>query len=368
MIIMHRLIKQVSNESFFNHKNLTFYFGIDPTAEGIHVGHLLPLVLAIELINKGFKLIILIGGFTASIGDPTGKSEVRKKLNDNCIIDFSSGLLKDIKKIFQSYDVTYVNNADWLSQIKLKEFIELSYSLSVNKKLNLDTFATRLTNNQHLAMSEFLYSDLQAIDFVYLYDKYGCNVQIGGGDQWGNIAFGVHYLEKIRQTDVFGITTHLLTHNGQKVGKSIGKPPFLQNSEDLYDFCLRLPDESAHQLYYILFNKKELDPVIMKKKLIQEILLMYNGNNEEFNKITNKKSLLTQSQSDTYIHIKEVKLSKILLKLNFITTTSEAKRQIRSGAIVVNDKKCLEDQNFDIGNKIKIVFSKKKVGFVKIIA
>ena len=151
---------------------------------------------------------------------------LEKKLKKNIIKDNTQLLLQDFKSVFQKYkqQVIFVNNKDWLNNMSLSDYLSLAYYFSVNNKLKFSTFKNRIEQSLNLSMTEFIYQDLQLIDFLHLYREYNCTVQVGGGDQWGNISFGVKNVNKITAKDHFyGICTPLITDNQQdKIGKKPG--------------------------------------------------------------------------------------------------------------------------------------------------
>lgn len=371
-------IFRISDENFFKNNigPFTVYLGIDPTAQGIHLGHLIPLQLCIDLVLQGCKLIILIGGFTASIGDPTDKLQVRTKLENKTVIDFSAGILKDLKKILEPYNnqVIFVNNNDWLEKFSIRDYIEkLGYIVSIKNKLNLDTFAKRMNDPKlSITMSEFLYPDLQLLDFIFLNEKYGCNIQVGGGDQVGNVFWGVSHLNALLKTQkVLGICTPLLVNNGQKVSKTDKIAPFLSQPENLYHFCLQLSDETASQLCNLIHINQNSCPIKTKKNILRKIFHMYWHNDDVFEQLDSKiqKSFQIEakecSQSEI-CHVKNTKLSNILVELKLCQSSSEAKNKILNKQISIDNK--IIEQNFDLKNKItfKLKFGKTNPIFIKV--
>jgi tyrosyl-tRNA synthetase len=361
----------VSSEKILDHFNDgKFYLGIDPTAHSIHIGHLIPISLCIDLLQRGMSGIILVGGFTGQIGDPTDKNETRKVLESQVIKNNSSGILNDLKRIFKPYEnkIIFVNNIDWLSSMNMSEYLSLARYISVNKKVNLDTFKRRLDNNQHLSLSEFMYSDLQMIDFLHLYKNYKCNIQVGGQDQWGNISFGVHYVKQITgDENIFGICTPLLLDNGKKVSKSDGKPAFLSSPFDLYQFLYRLSDNAMYEMC-ALFQVEENREILINKIFS----IVYPDESQDILKNTVEKSNLIfksniNSCPDELIqYLESDKLSKILYKCNLVKSISDAKRQISQGAVYVDNIKEMEDILFNNG-KFKLSVGSKKHAFIEIV-
>ena len=167
------LIQIVSDDKFYEMSSVgKFYLGIDPTGR-IHIGHLISIKLCLDLLEKGFDGILLIGGFTGKIGDPTDKLEARKKLTNTIAQSFSTLIYEDLYRIFENYRdrIIFVNNKDWLDTMTFSEYLNISYNISVNRKLNLETFSNRLSKNLPLSVAEFTYPDVQMIDFLHLCKK-----------------------------------------------------------------------------------------------------------------------------------------------------------------------------------------------------
>ena len=353
-----QLLEKLKTECF------TFYFGIDPTAEGIHLGHLLSIKLCLDLIETGHKGIILIGGFTASIGDPTGKSETRKVITEKDASTFSEGILRDVKNIFKD-SVQYVNNKEWLETKTLKDFVEFSRQISVNKKLTLETFSKRIEEENHLSASEFLYPELQLMDFIYLNEMYGCNLQIGGGDQWGNMSFGVHYLNK--KTNVYAIATPLLTDGGKKISKTDSKTPFLKEYRDMYHYCLKMNDLMAENICHIFQIKILPDPIQNKKNIFKFIYSIYLVDTP-FETIEERESQLfygniNDISQENFIKTKEKNLIEIISSIIQVSK-SEAKRKIEQNAIYIDGKQV---KDISLPQRFKLSIGKKKHFFVEIV-
>ena len=202
------------------------YIGFDLTATSLHVGSLVQIMMLRRLQQTGHKPIVLMGGGTTRIGDPSGKDEARKVLTDDAIEENKAG----IRKVFDKYltfgdgptDAIMVDNADWLLDLNYIEFLrDYGRHFSVNRMLTFDSVKLRLEREQPLSFLEFNYMLLQAYDFVELFRRYGCRLQIGGSDQWGNIVNGTDLGRRVAQAELFGLTTPLLTtSDGKKMGKT----------------------------------------------------------------------------------------------------------------------------------------------------
>ena len=202
---------------------ISFYIGIDPTANSLHIGHFVSLMVASHLQKFGHRPIILVGGATAAVGDPSGKTDMRKMLSQEELAYNVECLKQQISRLvsFEGENAAImVNNADWFSDIKLVDFMrEIGSLFSVNKMLAAECYKQRLETG--LTFFEMSYMLMQSYDFWHLYNEYGCKLEIGGNDQWSNIIGGVELIRKIGKDDSFGLTFKLLTtKEGKKMGKT----------------------------------------------------------------------------------------------------------------------------------------------------
>ncbi|MBM7406950.1 MULTISPECIES: tyrosine--tRNA ligase [Sphingomonas] len=213
------------------------YIGFDPTASSLHVGHLVSIMMLRQLQRAGHKPIVLMGGGTGKIGDPSFKDEARKLMTEETI----QANVASIKRVFERFltfgdgpsDAIMLDNAEWLDKLEYIPFLrDIGQHFSVNRMLSFDSVKLRLDREQSLSFLEFNYMILQAYDFLELSRRAGCRLQMGGSDQWGNIVNGVDLSRRVDGTPVFGLTTPLLTNaDGTKMGKSVGGAVWL--NEDL---------------------------------------------------------------------------------------------------------------------------------------
>ena len=213
-------------EKISNQKSIKAYIGFDTTAPSLHVGSLMQIMILRLLQKYGHQPIVLLGGGTTLIGDPSGKDSTRKILNEKEI----KNNIKSIKKVFEKLlfsknkrtKVIFVNNYDWLSKLKYIDFLrDIGKHFTINKMITFDSVKLRLDREQSLSYMEFNYMILQAYDFYQLFKKHNCILQLGGSDQWGNIVNGVELIRRILQKNAFGLTTPLLTlSSGAKMGKT----------------------------------------------------------------------------------------------------------------------------------------------------
>ncbi len=219
------------------------YIGFDPTAPSLHVGHLVSIMMLRRLQAAGHKPIVLMGGGTGKIGDPSFKDEARKLLTDETI----AGNVASIKRVFERFltfgdgptDAVMLDNAEWLDRLEYIPFLrDIGQHFSVNRMLSFDSVKLRLDREQSLSFLEFNYMILQAYDFLELSRRLGCRLQMGGSDQWGNIVNGVELARRVDSTQVFGLTTPLLTNaDGTKMGKTVGGAVWLNEDQlSSYDY------------------------------------------------------------------------------------------------------------------------------------
>lgn len=249
---------------------VTAYNGFDPTGTSLHVGHLLPIMLLRLFQRCGHKPIVLIGGGTAKVGDPSGKDEARQFLSDEAIARNIEGIGSVFAKFLTfgdgPTDAVMVNNADWLDQIQYVPFLrDYGRHFSVNRMLTMDSVRLRLEREQPLSFLEFNYMVLQAYDFVELYRRTGCRLQLGGSDQWGNIVSGVELGRRVESAELFGLTMPLITTaGGAKMGKTAKGAVWLSeellSSYDYWQFWRNTADADVGR-FLRLFTELPMDEV-----------------------------------------------------------------------------------------------------------
>jgi tyrosyl-tRNA synthetase len=251
------LINQSTDEEnlpkILNEKPRAVYAGFDPTADSLHVGHLMALMILRRFQKAGHKPIALIGGATGMIGDPSGKSEERKLLSLDVLAENIRGMEAQMRK-FLNFDsglnsAVLVNNFDWMSKFGYLDFLrDIGKHFPVNVMLTKDSVKLRLERTDSgLSYTEFSYMLLQAYDFVHLYDDFGCELQIGGSDQWGNITAGIDLCRRLRGAQLYGMTIPLLTKSdGAKMGKTESGALWLSAEKtspyQFYQYWINLPD------------------------------------------------------------------------------------------------------------------------------
>ncbi len=240
---LHQATNMDALDMRMSQQTISAYIGFDCTADSLHVGSLIQIMMLRHLQNAGHKPIVLMGGGTTKVGDPSGKDEARPLLSEQDIEQNKQG----IRKIFQKYlrfgdgpsDAIMVDNAEWLDELAYIRFLrDFGSHLSVNRMMGMESVRLRLEREQNLSFLEFNYAILQAYDFLELRRRYGCCLQMGGSDQWGNIVTGIDLTRRVDQQEIFGITSPLITTaSGAKMGKSAAGAVWL-NEERLpvYDF------------------------------------------------------------------------------------------------------------------------------------
>lgn len=246
----------------------TLYLGIDPSADSLHVGNLMGLLVLRRFLEDGHKIVILTGGGTGMIGDPGGKSEERNLLDDETVASNAKAVASQIRQVFGGGDFIEVNNAEWLSRLKLIEFLrDVGKHFTVNAMIKKDIVRDRLQKESPISFTEFSYSLLQGYDYLHLHETYGCDVQVGGSDQWSNILAGVEFIRRKVEKTVYALTWPLLINasTGKKFGKSEQgavwldarkTPPF-----QFYQFWFNTPDDAVEEylLKMTLMPKVEID-------------------------------------------------------------------------------------------------------------
>ena len=369
------LFNQCTNEAelnnLLNKKKITFYIGFDATADALHAGSLVQLRAIKTLIKQDHKAIVLLGGGTTKIGDPSGKDSARKILTYKEI----QNNIDNFKRIFEHYfrdhkeNISFINNDEWLSNLNYIELLrDVGSHMSINRMLTFESVKERLKREQSLSFLEFNYMILQSYDFLYLNKHKNCELQIGGSDQWGNIILGMEVISKINKNDAFGLTTPLLTTStGKKMGKTEQGAVWIdQNKFSSYDFYQywRNVDDSDVEKLLLIFSDLDKDEI---KKLISEdinkakknlaYLVTTDCHSEESAKQAEEKaiSIFEKNMSDNIDEIdfdinSQIKIFEAITSKNLVSSKSEAKRLIEGGGIKLGDDQ-IKDINQTINQK-----------------
>ncbi len=349
-------------KEYLGKNKVSFYIGIDPTADSLHVGHFVSLMVASHLQKAGHRPIILVGGGTATIGDPSGKTDMRKMLSREEINHNVECIKKQVEK-FVSFEgenaAIIVNNADWLLDLKFVEFVrEIGSLFSVNKMLAAECYKQRLETG--LTFFEMSYMLMQSYDFLYLYNKYGCKLELGGNDQWSNIIGGVDLIRKVGKDDSFGLTFKLLTtKEGKKMGKTEKGALWLSAEKtspyEFYQYWRNIEDESVETVFNMLTflpvdKIKELCNVEgekineAKKVLAFEITKLIHGEEEAKKAEEASNALFNGSGSldnmpSTKIETTDISILDALILVGMAPSKGQARILINQGGISLNNNK-----------------------------
>ena len=373
------------------------YYGSDPTGDSLHVGHIVPIMMLKHFQNLGHKPIMLVGGATARIGDPSGKDKLRPFLSEETIKHNIEGLKTSYKKFLKFDDsangAILVDNWDWFKDINYLEFLrDIGTCYSVNRMLTMDSVKSRLEREQPMSFLEFNYQLLQGYDFCVLYQKYGCRAQIAGADQWGNITSGTELGRRRYNVELFGFTSPILTDSsGKKMGKSEGNAVWINDdklsSYDYYQYfrnigdsevgkCLRvfttLPMDEVRRLEAL--QDKEINEA--KKILAFEATKLCRGEMEAKAALETATKTFEQGLTGADLPVINVDLNAgvgvldAFLQIGFVSSKGEARRLIKQSGLKVNDK-VVTDENYQlttadlVDGQIKLSQGKKKHGLVK---
>ena len=365
-------------EEMFSKESVPFYIGIDPTADSLHVGHFVSLMVASHMQKCGHKSIILIGGGTAIIGDPSLKNDMRKMLSMEDIKHNIEAIKKQIEK-FVSFEgenaAIIVNNADWLCDLKYIDFMrDIGSKFTISKMLAAECYKNRLETG--LTFFEMGYMLMQSYDFLHLYDTYGCKLQMGGNDQWSNIIGGVELIRKIGKDDSFGLTFKLLTtKEGKKMGKTEKGALWLDAEKtspyEFYQYWRNIEDSSVKNVLCMLTfipmdevnrlsSLKDEKINEAKKILAYEITKLIHGE-DEAKKAEEASNALFEGQGSLE-NMPTVKLDNsncslvdALMLSGIVSSKGQAKTLISQNSISLNDEKItdisytLSDKDFNDG-------------------
>ena len=376
------LFNQCTNEielnNLLNKKKITFYIGFDATADALHAGSLVQLRAIKTLIKHGHQAIVLLGGGTTKIGDPSGKDTSRQILTYETI----QKNIENFKRIFEHYfrdfkeNIKFINNDQWLDKLNYIELLrDLGSQVSINRMLTFESVKERLKREQSLSFLEFNYMILQSYDFLHLNKNENCELQIGGSDQWGNIVLGMEIISKINKKDAFGLTTPLLTSStGKKMGKTEQGAVWIDqnkySSYDFYQYWRNVDDNDVEKLLLIFsdLDKEEIKMLIKedinnaKKKLAYLVTTDCHSENSAQEAEEKARSIF---ENNSYDNIDEInfkidsKLIDTLTSSSTVSSKSEAKRLIEGGGIKIDD-----DQINDINLTINKSYNEKilKIG------
>ncbi len=402
-------------EELLEKEFVTAYVGIDPTADSLHIGHLVGIMMLKHLQLSGHRPIVVFGGATGMIGDPSGKSQERNLLDEETLRYNQDCLKKQIAKFldFETNEknrAIMVNNYDWMSKFSFLEFIrDIGKHITVNYMMAKDSVKKRLSGetNQGMSFTEFSYQLVQAYDFLHLYRNYNCKLQMGGSDQWGNITTGTELIRRIEQGEAFALTCPLITKSdGGKFGKTesgnVWLDPKKTSPYEFYQFWLNVSDEDAEKYIKIftILGKEVIENLILEhkqaphlrllqKKLAEEITVMVHSR-EDYNTAVEAsgilfgnatKDIIEKIDENTFLSV-FAGLPVFTIDINIIKnkigvldlltevapvfpSKGELKRTIKGNGLAINKEKFTDenasiDEGYLLKNKYIIIQKGKK--------
>ncbi len=395
------LIKQITYEDEFKElvksEKTSVYLGIDPTADSIHIGHFIPLMMMSYFQKCGHTPIILIGGGTAFVGDPSGKTDMRKMLSKEDISKNVDNIIKQVSK-FISFEgenaAIIVNNGDWILDLNYMEFIR-TYGIhfNVNRMLDAECFKQRMEKG--LTFFELNYMLLQSYDFLHLFESKGCKIEIGGDDQWSNMLAGVDLIRKIHKNGSFCVTCPLLLNSeGKKMGKTVNGALWLDPKKtspyEFYQYWRNIQDSEVRDvlrmLTYLpmdeverLSNLKDKEINEAKKIAAFEITKLIHGEEEAIKAKTTSEELFENSNNSDNMPISvisendfvnnEINILDIIIKSGIAPSKGQAKILVEQGGISIQDIKITDTKHNVNKSEFKdnyIILRKGKKVFIKV--
>ena len=374
------LIKDVSSpdlEEKLNNGKLTFYWGTDPTADSLHLGHYSSLVTAKRLANAGHQFILLVGGATALIGDPRPSAEreiISKEVVNNNILSIQN----QVKSLVNPSTI-FVNNYDWMKDYNFLDFLrDVGKYVNVNYMLNKDIINRRLETG--ITYAEFSYTLMQGYDFVYLNRKYGCTLQAAGSDQWGNITTGIELARKMDNKEVYGFTMPLiLDAQGKKFGKSEGNALWLDKDKTspykIYQHLINSDDSKVIEYLkvFTFLSKEEIEDIEVKfkerpedrlaqKTLAYEVVKDIHGVEEADKAREISEKIFKGEETDEMpsYEVTEKNIVNLLVESGICSSKSEARRLVIQGGIVVDNERIV-DPNFEVSKDFILKKGKKNI-------
>ncbi len=368
-------IAQITHEEpikkLLEEEKVTFYIGFDPTADSLHVGHFLQMVVMAHMQRAGHRPIAIVGGGTAMVGDPSGKADMRRMMTREEIQRNANNFKKQLSKFIDFSDgkALMLDNAEWLLDLNYIKFLrDIGVHFSVNRMLTAECFKTRLEKG--LSFIEFNYMLMQSFDYLKLYQEHGCVLELGGDDQWANILGGIELIRRVEAKEVYGMTfTLLTTSEGTKMGKTekgaLWLDPEKTSSYDFYQYwrnihdadvikCLKLltflPMEKIEELSKL--RDQEINEA--KKILAFEVTKLIHGEEEALKAQKTAEELFAKGVSSDNMPTSEIKSDEfadgmniidLLLITKLIPSKGEGRRLIEQGGISLNDKKV---ESFDL--------------------
>ena len=393
---IHQCTDEEKLNNSLNSGSINFYIGFDCTAKSLHVGSLIQIMMMRIFQKYGHTPIVLIGEGTTKIGDPSGKDQSRKMLSADDIKNNSSNLVKVFDKFLAANSKNkpiYANNADWLDNINYINFLrDYGKHFTINKMLSFDSVKLRLDREQSLSFVEFNYMILQAYDYLELHNRYNCKLQIGGSDQWGNIVNGIDLIRRDSSSEVYGLTTPLLTNaKNEKMGKTVDGAVWLNEemltAYDYWQFWRNVDDRDVFR-FLKLFTDKTLEEIKLLENdtNINNVKILLANAATEMLHGKEKANLAEKTANDVFknegssknlplinVDLTEGKLSlnDLIVEIGFASSKSETRKLIKNNGVKINkalvsdELKILSANDFDNNNEILVSVGKKKHFIIK---
>ena len=348
----------------------TFYVGFDPTADSLHIGHYIPIMAMAHMQKAGHKPIALMGGGTAMIGDPSGKTDMRKMMTVETIDNNVECIKKQMSRFldFSEGQAIIVNNGDWLRNLNFIEFMrDIGSMFSVNTMLRADCYKARMESENGLSFLEFTYMLMQSYDFLELFNRYGCRLEMGGNDQWSNMLGGADLVRRKEQEKAFACTFQLLlTHDGRKMGKTekgaLWLDPAKTTPYDFYQYWRNVDDKDVEKclglLTFLPMDEvrrlgalKDAQINEAKAILAYEVTKLVHGEEEAIKAQEAAKALFGGGADSANIPTFEVtadmlaednRLTTLLNLCGLCASRGEARKMVQQGAVTVADEKCTD--------------------------
>ena len=376
----------------------TFYVGFDPTADSLHIGHYIPIMAMAHMQKAGHKPIALMGGGTAMIGDPSGKTDMRKMLTVETIDHNVECIRKQMSRFldFSNDNALIVNNGDWLRHLNFIEFMrDIGSQFSVNRMLTADCYKARMATENGLSFLEFTYMLMQSYDFLELFHRYGCRLEMGGNDQWSNMLGGADLVRKKENEKAFACTFQLLlTHDGRKMGKTeagaLWLDPEKTSPYQFYQYWRNVDDKDVEKCLALLTflpmdevrrlgALKDAEINEAKKVLAFEVTRLVHGEEEAVRAAEAANALFGSGASAESVPSLELtaeelkqdaRISTMLVRSGLCKSQSDARKQIEQNAVSVDDCKVTDPAGVltpgQIGEK-GVLLKKGKKGFCRIV-
>ena len=376
----------------------TFYVGFDPTADSLHIGHYIPIMAMAHMQRAGHKPIALMGGGTAMIGDPSGKTDMRKMMTVETIDQNVECIKKQMSRFldFSEGNALIVNNGDWLRHLNFIEFMrDIGSLFSVNRMLTAECYKARMATENGLSFLEFTYMLMQSYDFLELFHRYGCRLEMGGNDQWSNMLGGADLVRKKENEKAFACTFQLLlTHDGRKMGKTeagaLWLDPAKTSPYHFYQYWRNVDDKDVEKCLALLTflpmdevrrlgALRDAEISEAKKILAFEVTKLVHGEDEAVKAAEASQALFgsgTSADNVPSVQLSEAefaqdaRISTMLVRSGLCKSQSDARKQIEQNAVSVNDRKILDPAAVltrDQFGSEGVLLKKGKKGFCRII-